>query len=196
MPTSSHALRANMNNTIEESAGCQNNGRRIMALPISRHHARGTPILDHNVINRRRQNRQIIGLLNGLLHGQAIELAVSLCARALNRGAFAAIKQAELNTSNIRHSAHQAIQRINLAHQMALANTANGRIARHFADCLELMGQQHRARAITRRRRRRFATGVPATNNNDIPMVWFCVHGAVVTFSARKLKRRHGQCFT
>ena len=49
--------------------------------------------------------------------------------------------------ASVSDLAHQAVQGVDLAHQMPLAEPANGRIAGHFADRGEAVGDQRRARA-------------------------------------------------
>ena len=68
------------------------------------------------------------------LHRRRIELAVGLGARAAHRRALAAVEHAKLDAAGIGDAAHQAVERIDLAHQMALAEPADGRIAGHGAD--------------------------------------------------------------
>ena len=77
-----------------------------------------------------------------LLHGLAIELAVGLGARSAHRRTLGAVEQAELDSGLIGDAAHQPVQRIDLAHQMTLAESADGRIAGHLADRREAMGHQ------------------------------------------------------
>ncbi|MNY46053.1 hypothetical protein D3C86_1811990 [compost metagenome] len=67
--------------------------------------------------------------------------------------------------------AHQAVQGVNLADQMTLAQPADGRVARHLADGLTLVGQQQGARAGAGRRSGGLAAGVTAADDNDIPGV-------------------------
>ena len=43
-------------------------------------------------------------------------------------------------------AAHHPVQRVGLAHQMALAQAANRRVARHFADCGGPVGGERRLR--------------------------------------------------
>ncbi len=64
--------------------------------------------------------------------------------------------------------AHQTVQRIDLAHQMALAETADRGIAGHRADGRKAMGHQHRARPHARRRTGGLAACVAATNDDDV----------------------------
>ena len=82
--------------------------------------------------------------------------------------ALAAIEQAKLDARRIRDPAHQPVQGIDLAHQMALAHPADGGIAGHLAQGLELMGEQQGAGAKARRSRRRFAAGMAAADDDDV----------------------------
>ena len=68
----------------------------------------------------------------------------------------------------VRHAAHQSVERIDLAHQMALAETADGRIAGHLADRGEAVRDQNRLGTESSRGRRGFRAGVPAPHDNDI----------------------------
>ena len=74
----------------------------------------------------------------------------------------------ELDAGGVGHPAHDAVERVDLADQVALAQAADGRVAAHLADGLELVGQQQRARAQTRRRSRGFAAGVAAADDDDV----------------------------
>ena len=76
------------------------------------------------------------------LHGAPVELAVGLGARALDGGALAAVEDAELNAGSVGGARHHAVERVDLAHQMALAQAPDRRIARHFADGRETVGDE------------------------------------------------------
>ena len=64
--------------------------------------------------------------------------------------------------------AHQPVEGVDLAHQVALAQAADGRVAGHLADGLELVGEQQGARAEARRRGRGLAAGVPAADDDHV----------------------------
>ena len=102
------------------------------------------------------------------LHGLAIELAVGLGARPAHRRALAPIEHPELDAGRIGDAPHHAVQRIDLADQMALADAADGGIAGHLADGLELVGEQQRPRAEPRRCGRRLAARMPSTDDDDV----------------------------
>ena len=75
--------------------------------------------------------------------------------------------------------AHQAVQRVDLAHEMALAEPADGRIAGHLADGGEAVGDQRRARAHARRGGRGLAAGMAAADDDDVEAFVVPVHGPV-----------------
>jgi len=101
------------------------------------------------------------------LHGLPIQLTIGLGTRAAHCGPLAAIEHAELNAGGIGDPAHQAIQGVDFPYQMALAQSANGRIAAHFTDCGEAMGDQSGWRPKPRRRGGGFNAGVTAANDDD-----------------------------
>ena len=76
-----------------------------------------------------------VGLLGQQrLHGLAVELAIGLGARAAHGRPLGKIEGAELDAGAVDGAAHDAVQGIDLAHQMALAQPADGGIAGHLAD--------------------------------------------------------------
>jgi hypothetical protein len=83
---------------------------------------------------------------------------------------FGAIEQTELDTGLVRNPAHQAVERIDLANQMTLAEPTNGRIARHFADGGRLVGDERGLGAHACSSSSSLATRVAAADNNDIKM--------------------------
>ena len=136
------ALFAEMDDPAEERAGGENDGRAGDRAPVGELDSgdgavlRGDPrrfALDHGQVRRSSDER---------LHGAAVELAVRLGARALDSGALAAVEDAELDAGGVRGARHDAVERVDLAHQMALAQAADRGIARHFADRGEPMGDE------------------------------------------------------
>ena len=71
----------------------------------------------------------------------------------------------------IGDAAHQAVERVDLAHEMALAKAADGRIAGHRADRVGAQRHQRGDRAEARRRTRSFAACMAAADNNDIVVI-------------------------
>jgi hypothetical protein len=73
-----------------------------------------------------------------------------------------------LNTGAIGRPAHHTAERIDFLDQMSLADTADGRIATHLSQRLDVMRQQQRARTETRGRQRRFGAGMAAADDDHI----------------------------
>jgi len=80
----------------------------------------------------------------------------------------------------------QPVQRVDLAHQVALAEPANGRIAAHFANCRDLVGDQGGRNTQARGGRRRLTASVPAANDDH----------CIVSHGSDLQTRSIGQCFT
>ena len=134
------------------------------------------PGCEHQIVDLAFDHREIGRAPERLLHGGRIELSVRLGARTTHGRSLAAIEHAELDAAGIGDPAHQAIERIDLADQMALAETPDRGIAGHRANGRKSVGQQRRARAHARGRGRGFAAGMPATDDNHIEaLVHFCL---------------------
>ena len=127
-----------------------------------------TRCCDDEIVDLRFDHGQIRRLADRLLHRRRIELAVGLGARTAHRRPLAAIEHPKLDAAGIGDAAHEAVERIDLAHQMALAEPADGRIAGHRADGGEAMGDQRRARAHAGGRSRRLTAGVAAADNDHV----------------------------
>src|SRR5947207_1145043 len=73
-----------------------------------------------------------------------------------------------MDGSTIRSAGHQPVEHIQLAHEMALADATDGRVAAHLADILDAETDQANAGAATCRRRRRLAARMPSTDNQNV----------------------------
>ena len=140
----------------------------------------GLALLDDQVLDRGFDHLEIRRGADRCLHGLAVKLAVGLGAGALHRGAFAPVQHAELDAGGVSHPAHQAVEGVDLADQMPLAEPANGRIAGHLADGGEAVGDQRRARADAGGSRRSLAAGMAAADHDHVVGVGIprFVHGA------------------
>ena len=102
------------------------------------------PVVDQQVVGLAFDDRQVRRFPDRRLHRSGIKLAVGLGARPPHRRTLAAVEHAELDAAPIGDPAHQAVQRIDLADQMTLAEPADGRIAGHRADRRKPVGHQRR----------------------------------------------------
>ena len=160
-----------MNEAVEKRAGGDDHGASAQLAPARGDNARRRAVFHQQVLDRLRDDLQIGLLAKRGLHMQAIELAVRLGARPLHGRTLGAVQHAELDAGLVDHPAHQPVERIDLAHEMPLAEPADGRVARHLADGLELVRDERRARAHACRRRRCLAARVPASHNDDVKAI-------------------------
>ena len=124
-------------------------------------------------------------LAEQILHGLAIELAVGLGARAAHGRALAPVQHPELDAAAIGRPRHHAVERIDLADEMALAEPADRRIAGHHADGLGLMRHQRRARAEPRRSGGGLDAGMAAADDDDVIAVCDRSLGHAVRYRTR-----------
>ena len=73
-----------------------------------------------------------------------VELAIGLGARPADRRSLAPIEQTKLDAGRVGHPAHQAVESVDLTHQMTLAEPADRRIAGHDADRVGAQRDQRR----------------------------------------------------
>ena len=166
-PTSRNFALADVNKPTEKSAGRQHDCGRIEAAAVSQPHA-GDAIVAEQIVDFALDDCEILLVMQRVLHRRRVKLPVSLGARTAHSRPLTAIEHTELNAGGIGDSAHQAIQRINLAHQMPLAEPANGGIAGHRADGGEPLRDQRGTRAHPRSGSSGFAAGMAATDDNHI----------------------------
>src|SRR5690606_10262772 len=88
--------------------------------------------------------------------------------RTAYRRALAPVEHTELDAGGVRHTAHQPVQGVNLAHEVALAEASDCRIARHRANGVETMRHQRGPCAQARSRSRGLTASMPAADDDDV----------------------------
>ena len=101
-----------------------------------------------------------------------IQRAIGLGTGGTHGRTFAAVQNAPLNAGFVGTTGHDAIEGVDFLHQMAFANTADGRIAGHLAQGLDVMGQEQCPAAYAGGRKRCFGAGMATTNHDDIERNW------------------------
>ena len=167
-PTRRRLRLADMDQAAQERAGGQDRRAAGELAAVHQAHAGHGAIGDQQVVDLAFDHREIFRLADRALHRLGVELAVGLGARAAHRRTLAAIEYAELDSALVGDPAHQAVERIDLAHQMALAEPADRRVAGHRPDRREPVRDQRGPRAHARGRGRGLAAGVPAADHDHI----------------------------
>jgi hypothetical protein len=127
-----------------------------------------TLTFDDQVVAGIGEKRQIGLVFQSTADGLLVQHTVGLGASRAHRRAFRGVEDAELDTGFVGSRGHRPAQRIDFAHQVALANAADRRIAAHRPQRVEVVGQQQRIRPRPRCGKRSFGAGMAAADNNDI----------------------------
>src|SRR5690606_10374515 len=93
---------------------------------------------------------------------------ICLRPRPLNGGTLRPVEQSKLNPGLVRDPAHQAIECIDFANKVTFPESADRRVARHFADGGELMSHEGRSRAHTGGCSGGLGAGMPTSNDDNI----------------------------
>ena len=162
-----------MDETPQEGARGEHHLRRWDEFAAPQHHAAhaGSCLcggIQGQVLDRALADREVRLRREGCLHGRAVECAVLLRPGPPHRRPFAAVEHTELDARFVGDAAHEPIERIHLAHQRALGEPADRRVARHRTDGRALLGDQQRHGADARGRRCGLAARVPTPNHDDI----------------------------
>ena len=88
------------------------------------------------------QQREIGLGIEQLADGALVERAIGLRARRAHGRPFAAVQGAEMDAGAIDGARHGAAERVDFLGQVALADAADGRVAAHLAQRLDVLGQQ------------------------------------------------------
>lgn len=108
---------------------------------------------------------------------ELVGLLVGLGSRPVHGGAFPPIEDSELNSGGIDGSAHQAIESIDLADELAFTDTTDRRIAAHLADGIEVRRKQERAGTEASCCRSRLGAGVTSADDNHVVVTTLDCHG-------------------
>ena len=160
-------LAAKMDQPAKKGAGCQHNSTGIKHFARLGDHTTALPVAYQQITNGRLDHPDT-RLGDQRLDGLAVKGAVGLGAGPVNSGAARTVQHPGLYPGGIDGTSHDSVQRINLAHQMALAKPANGRIAGHLANPVSTHGHKRNAGTHARGCRGCLAAGMSTTNNDHI----------------------------
>ncbi len=130
-----------MDQAVEERAGGQHDAPGADLPAVAQHDAGGVAgIIPQQILYRTLGDGEVRRVGQKIGDRAAIELAVGLRPRPAHRRPLAAVQDAELDAGPVDGTAHDAVERVDLAHEMPFAEPADRRVARHLADRRPLMG--------------------------------------------------------
>ena len=114
--------------------------------------------------------------LNHPLQPELIRLLIALRARSPNRRPLLCIEHSKLNPRLIGVDSHLATECIDFPGKVSFCKAANGRIAGHLPDRVEIGGKQQSLAANASARQCCFSAGMTGTYNNYIIPFGICEH--------------------
>src|SRR5262249_61875001 len=121
---------ADMDEPAQEGSRGEHDGPCLKLAPIRELEPGDSFAANQEVVRLGFDHRQIWRGADRLLHGPGIEPAVCLRPWSAHGGPFAAIEHAKLDAAEISDPPHKAVERLDLAHAMALTRAADRWLAR------------------------------------------------------------------
>ena len=171
-------LIADMDQAAEKSAGGQHHPPGgDMPSVAERDAAHPAVVVEQQILSRALDDIETVDLGQQFGHGAAIKLAVGLRPRPAHRRTLRTVQHAELDAGLVDGPAHHPVERVDLAHQMALGEAADCRVARHLADRRPVVRQQSGAGTDAGRCRSRLAASMTTADHEHIVLCPDVIHG-------------------
>jgi hypothetical protein len=103
-----------------------------------------------------------------MLHPVLVQIAIRLRPRPPDGRPLPSIKHPEVNARPVDASPHDAPQRVDLLHEVALPDAANRRVAGHLADRVRVLRHERGPRARSCCGGRGLAARVAAADDDDV----------------------------
>ncbi len=161
-------LEADVDAPAQEGAGREHHGTGAEAQADGGDGAGDAVALEDQVVDRLLEEPEVGLVLQAAADGRTVEDAVGLRARGPHRRALARVEGAELDAGLVGGERHGPAQRVDLAHQVALADAADRRVAGHLPQRLDGVREQQRARAGAGRGQGGLGAGVAAADDDHV----------------------------
>ena len=155
-----------MDHAAQEGTGTQHHRIGMKTQAHVGNSADTAAIVHDQVVNGLLEDGQVGLVFQRLADCRLVADAVRLGTGGAHCRALAGIEHTELDAAFIGGAGHGPAEGIDLAHQVALANTADGRVAAHLTQGFDIVGEQQGGHAHARRRQGGFGTGMTATDHD------------------------------
>ncbi len=167
----------------EERAGGKHHCARVEGESHLGDHAADAAVLDDQVVHRLLEQFEVRLGFHHAPDRRLVQRTVGLAAGGAHGRALRGVQRAPLDAGKVGGVGHGTAQRVDLLHQVALADAADGRVAAHRADRLDAVAEQQGARTGTRGGERGFGAGVTTADHDDV------VAGGVMHVVARSAQK-------
>ena len=159
---------AHMNEALEEGARGQNDGFGGKNRFGFGDHAFNASVFDYEVFEQALFDVEVWLIFDDFFYAKLVCFFVRLCPGCLYGGSSALVEHAKLQARGVNIARHFTAQRVNFAHHVAFCYAANGRVARHLRDGVEVHGQQQCFTSHACRGQRGFCARMSTADNNDV----------------------------
>ena len=157
-----------VDHAAKEGAGADHDGTRFIRLTHLRDNAAHAFAIHQQALDQCLFDVKAVLRLQPRLHLQAVTEFVRLGAVAAHGGTLAAIQYAELDAGPVNAMRHLAAHGVDLTHQVPLGNAADGRIAGHQGNAVQVGRENRRATPQARGGKGGLATSVSSAYDNHI----------------------------
>jgi hypothetical protein len=172
-------LLADVRQAVQKRPRSHDHGFRSQHAAIPKLNPSDTTIRNGETRDLSLHDSQIRLLLQYLAHLKPIKLLITLSARRPNGRTAAGIQQPELYAGGIRDLTHHPAQRVDFAYEMALRNSADGRIAGHLRDQVDIHRDHRGPQTQTSARARSFTTSVSGSDHNHLIRLSHVIYSSV-----------------
>ena len=162
---------AGVHEPLEERPGGDDDGPGPVGRPAPTSEAGDPPLVDDQGLDHLLAEGQALLTLDGQLGQGLVCLLVGLDPGAVHGGAFAPVEQAELEARRVGEDPHRPAQGVDLSDDLPLGHAADGRVATHLADGVDVDRQQGRPEAHPARRQGRFQASMPRADDEDVILI-------------------------
>ena len=171
-------LEPEMDHTAQERAGGQHHGTSMPSLAVGCLYThRMAPLIEDQVLDRDGLDGQVCLFCQQLLDRGTIQGTVGLSPRPPHGGTLTAVEHTKLDAGAVGRARHDAVQGVDLTHQVTPTQAADRRVARHDPHGRKFVRQKDRARAQACARRRRLTACVAAADDHHVALV-IAAHGS------------------
>ena len=161
-------VHADVQQAAHEGAAAEHDAARAEVLPPGGGGAGDVAVLGAEVADFSLKELQAGGGFEDPLHAGAVGEFVALGARGSHAGAFGGVEHAELQGGGVGVEAHGAAEGVDFAHHVSFGEAADGGVAAHLPDGVEVLGDEGDAAAESRGGKGGFDAGMPAADDEHV----------------------------
>ena len=163
-----------MGQAIQEGAGGNDDGAGGDGAAIAQMNAGDAAVFDGQGGDFGLLDAEVRLLFEDFAHAGAVHLLIHLGAGGPDGGAAAGVEEAELDADGVGDFAHDAAEGIDFADEVTFGDTADGGVAGHLRDEVEVHGDHGGAETHAGGGTGGFASGVTGSDDHDVVLLGHC----------------------